>query len=122
MVGLPAGREPRRQSSAEKPDWRSLPHCGRTYLSRHHAPAISEERVETHPSLQRIPDRPADRRALAHSGGASKPTLFRSHLAQRSRRVSRLSVVLLHERTGTAFSEPAFAARLQHGPTPVVLA
>ena len=65
---------------------------------------------------------PADRRALAHSGDAAQSAVFRLHDAQRPRRVSRLPVVLLHQRAAAALPEPALSARLQHRPAPLLLA
>ena len=42
--------------------------------------------------------------------------------AQRQRHVSRLSVVLLHQRTAAALSQPALSTRLRHRPAPLLLA
>ena len=50
------------------------------------------------------------------------PPYLRFHPAQRPRRVSRLSVVLLHQRTAAALSQPALSARLQHRAAPLLLA
>ncbi len=53
--------------------------------------------LESAASVQRPAGGAADCRALAYSGDAAKSSLFRFHDAQRSRRISRLSVVLLHQ-------------------------
>ena len=63
-----------------------------------------------------------DRRALAHPGDAAQSALFRFHAAQRARRISRISLVLLHQRAAAALPESALSARLQHRSAPLLLA
>src|SRR5262249_62019334 len=54
-------------------------------------------------------------RSLAHFGYAAHAAVFRFQHAQRAGRVSRVLLVLLHQRTSIALPEPALSARLQYG-------
>ena len=56
-----------------------------------------------------------DRGAVARAGDAAQSAVLRFHDAQRDGLVSRLLLVLLHQRARAAVSEPAVSARLQHG-------
>src|SRR5437660_6775727 len=78
--------------------------------------------METPARDPRNPHSIGDRSALAHPGHTAQSTVFRFHDAQRARRISRLLLVLLLQRTPAAFLEPALPARLQHRPAPVLLA
>ena len=63
-----------------------------------------------------------DRRAVACAGDAAQSAVFRFHDAQRERLVSRVLLVLFHQRACAAVSESAISARLQHGAAAVFLA
>ncbi len=52
---------------------------------------------------------------------AAQSSVFRFHHAQRSRRISRLPVVLFHQRATAAVPEHALSARLRHRPAPLLL-
>ncbi len=64
----------------------------------------------------------ADCRSVACSCNVAQSALLRPDFPQRSRRVPRLLLVLLHERAGAALLEPSLSARLQHRAAPLVLA
>ncbi len=64
----------------------------------------------------------ADRRAVARAGDAAQSAVSRFHDAQRAGVVSRVLLVLLHQRARAAVSEPAVSAGLQHGAAAVLLA
>src|SRR5205814_10294476 len=59
--------------------------------------------------------------SLAYPRHAAESALLRPHNAQRSRLLSRLFLVLFHQRAPAALSEPALSARLQHRAAPLFL-
>ena len=99
-----------------------FPVARRRHLSAAHPAAVFRQDLEASASVQRSRDRAADCRALARPGDAAQSALLRVHPAQRARPISRLPVVLLHQRAAAALPEPALSARLQHRAAALLLA
>src|SRR5580704_11979028 len=121
-MGIHFGCKSRRWFVAQKPDRPGLP-AGRGHsLPSDHSAAFFCRHMEAFLSLVLRGHHAAHCRALAHPGHTSKSAHFCFYPAQRRRPLSRLSVVLLHQRTAAAFSQPTLSTRLRHRPAPLLLA
>src|SRR5579871_1950171 len=114
--------QPGCESFAEEPDWGGVSAGRRRPVPRAHPAVVPMENLEAAASVQRRADHFSHCRALAHSRDTSQSAVLRFHLAQRARRVSRIPLVLFHQRAGSALLEPALSTRLQHCPAPLFLA
>src|SRR5580698_5676304 len=112
MVGVRVGCEFGNQLVAQKPGRRGFSSRRSVNLSRCYQAVVASQSLEAPPSAERTAGRITDRRALAHPGDTAKSSLFRLHDAQRSGRISRLPMVLLHQRAAAPFLEHALSARL----------
>ncbi len=94
-------------------------------LPAHHPPDFFRDHLEAllFPllPLDQLSYPAAHRRTLARIGHARQPANLRLYAAQRRWRVSRLPLVLLHQRAATALSQPALPARLRHRAAPLFL-
>ncbi len=122
MVGVRHGGKPGNQPLVQEPDRRRVSGRRGPGLSRGDEAAVQRKGLESSSSVQRTSYCPADRRALAHYRHAAESAVFRLHDAQRAGRISRLSLVLLHERATAPLPEHALSARLRHGAAPLLLA
>src|SRR4051812_34923383 len=77
--------------------------------------------METASTVHRDGNRAVNRGALACAGDPEKPAVLRFHDAQRERVLSRVFLVLLHQRARAAIPQPALSAGLQYGAALVFL-
>src|ERR1700722_19451461 len=121
-MGISVRCQPRRESLAQESRRCCLSFGGCGGLPRVHSSALLPANLEALPSAHRNSNCASDRRALAHLCNPQEPALLCVHDAQRPRPVSRIPLVLFHQRTTTPLPQPALSARLQYRPTDLVLA
>ena len=122
VVGIPARGQPGNGASAEELGSRGFPAGHGFDLSARYAAIVSSENLEAAASIQRFSDRAVDRGTLAHTRHAAEPSVFRFHFPQRPGPISRISLVLFHERASASLLEFALSAGLQHGSPALFLA
>src|SRR5215472_425008 len=122
MVGLRSGRESRHRAAAEESDRHCVSNCGCVLISFFNEAAVSPTYLAAASAYQRFVHHPAHRCALARSGHVAQSARFLFLFPQRAWRISRLPVVLFHQRAAFALSEPALPAGLRYRAAVVVLA
>src|ERR1035438_1153503 len=121
-MGVADGREPRGGADSEERDCSGFSGRGGIPVPGVHAATVFAPGVAAAASVERAGYHALDRRAVARAGDAAQSAVFRFHHAQRARGISRIPVVLFHERTGPALPEFALSARLQYGAARIFLA
>src|SRR5215510_5324237 len=107
--------------AAERVDCRCFPFHYCPGIPGGNTPTVLASSVEQTTCFLWSVDRRPHLRPLVRPGNAAQSTIFRFHDAQRPRTVSRLLLVLLHQRAHSSIFESAIPARLQHRASPVVL-
>src|SRR6266403_4895477 len=110
------------RAAVEELDCRGISRSCGGDLSSSHQGTVCSPHVETTETDQRTFHCAPDCRAMAHSGHVAQSAVFCLDASQRAGGVSRVSVVLFHQRTVAAISEPALSAGLQHGAAALFLA
>ena len=116
------GGRDRHRTAAQGVDRRPLPGGGRAAVPGLHQADRGARCVESFASVSRRSDRARDRCAVAPARDFAESAVFRSDDAQRTGRVPRLLLVLLHQRALAAVPQPPLSARLQHRSPPLLLA
>src|SRR5262249_22178549 len=115
-------RQPRNWPVDQRPDRSRHPGGRHLSLPDFHQAVIFASHMAASPPGIHFAARGADPRTVVYPSDAAQPALPRLHSAQWSGALSRVFLVLLHQRALAPFSEPALSARLQYRPALAVLA
>src|SRR6266480_6635429 len=121
-MGISTGCLYRSRISVERPYRYRIPICRSLHLPGGNPAIVLARDVAEAASVLRRTGYCADHSAMGCLGDLTKSTFFRLHVSERSGTVSRIFLVLFHERTRVAVPEPSVPTRLQYRSAPSVLA
>src|SRR5205807_10427051 len=102
------------RTAAEGFDSRGISRGRRFAVSGADAATVRCPNMETAGAVHRDGNRAGDRGAMACAGNTEESAVLRFYDAQRERVLSRLFLVLLHQRARAAIPQPTLSAGLQH--------
>src|SRR5258708_3320123 len=100
-MGLPVRCEPRPRIAAEEPCRHRVSDCGGTAVSVRDATTVFLLCLEAATALPWSRDHPSDCRSLAYYGPHPQPALLRLDAEELARTLSRVPMVLLHQRAAS---------------------